>query len=84
MERATGQTMKYTILNTNHEFSNYTGLCNCGEVLLYKPKSIKDIKDNLYDLVLIGTTWNKLKYCMYKTEWLIDCDCLFAHYTDLV
>ena len=74
--------MKYTILNAEHDFPEYLGLCSCGEIILYKPKSVDDIKNKMHDLVLIGATWTKLKYCMYKNEWLIDCDCVFAHYAD--
>jgi hypothetical protein len=55
------------------------GFCDCGEVIFYQPKNKKEIKDNIYDWVLVGDKWQKLKYCELDTEWLIECKCIFAH-----
>ena len=62
-----------------HTCKTEIGLCDCGCFWFYKPETQKDIKDNLYDWVLIGSRWTKLKNCTLSIKTLIECDCVFAY-----
>jgi hypothetical protein len=63
----------------NHTCKTEIGVCDCGEMIFYRAKNTEQIKDRLYDWVLLGKEWHKLKNCIFKVEWLIDCECVFAH-----
>jgi hypothetical protein len=46
----------------------------------YRPDCTDDISDDLYDWVLVGKEWHKLRFREHSLESLIECECLFARY----
>ena len=57
------------------------GICDCGKVEFYRPDCVDDITDKMYDWVLVGKTWSKLRFVGIMFETLVECECLFARYT---
>lgn len=62
-----------------HTCKTEIGFSDCGEVIFYRPNHTKEIKDDLYDWVLVGEKWQKLRHCQLYKEWLIESKCIFAH-----
>ena len=58
-----------------------TGICDCGEMEFYHPNCVEDITDKMYDWVLYGKEWHKLRFTEQSYAELIESDCVFARYS---
>ena len=57
------------------------GICDCGDMEFYRPDCVDDITDKMYDWVLQGNEWHKLRFVEHSLEALVESECLFARYT---
>lgn len=52
------------------------GFCKCGKTLFYYPKDSDEI--GMYDWVLVGKNWGKIRFTEYNWDHLVKAKCLFA------